>query len=56
MQTSKGDELEAMFVGNMSAGLFVEQEHIASLIADAAGLSPIPSARLKLHVLQEVWL
>jgi len=43
----EGDELEAMYVGNMSAGLFVEQEHIASLIADHAGLTPIPSARIE---------
>ena len=26
----EGADLEAMFVGNMSAGLFVQQEHIAS--------------------------
>ena len=43
----EGDELEAMYVGNMSAGLFVEQEHIASLIADHAGLTPIPCARVE---------
>src|SRR5664280_1055155 len=43
----EGDELEAMYVGNMSAGLFVEQEHIASLIADHAGLTPIPCARIE---------
>ncbi|MFZ0441906.1 MAG: thiolase domain-containing protein, partial [Methanobacterium sp.] len=43
----EGDELDAMYVGNMSAGLFVEQEHIASLIADHAGLTPIPCARIE---------
>lgn len=43
----EGADLEAMFVGNMSAGLFVQQEHIASLIADQAGLNPIPSTRIE---------
>jgi acetyl-CoA C-acetyltransferase len=43
----EGDELGAMYVGNMSAGLFVQQEHIASLIADHAGLTPIPCARVE---------
>lgn len=43
----EGADLEAMFVGNMSAGLFVEQEHIASLIADQAGLNPLPCTRVE---------
>lgn len=43
----EGDDLDAMYVGNMSAGLFVGQEHIASLIADHAGLTPIPCARVE---------
>ena len=29
-----GNDIEAMFVGNMSSGLFVQQEHIAALISD----------------------
>lgn len=43
----EGGDLEAMYVGNMSAGLFVQQEHIASLIADHSGLNPIPSTRVE---------
>jgi acetyl-CoA C-acetyltransferase len=43
----EGADLEAMYVGNMSAGLFVEQEHIASLIADQVGLNPIPCTRVE---------
>ncbi|AEG17920.1 thiolase domain-containing protein [Methanobacterium paludis] len=43
----EGDDLDAMYVGNMSAGLFVGQEHIASLIADHSGLTPIPCARVE---------
>ena len=42
-----GADLEAMFVGNMTAGLFVQQEHIASLIADHVGLNPMPSSRVE---------
>jgi acetyl-CoA C-acetyltransferase len=43
----EGAEIDAMYVGNMSAGLFIQQEHIASLIADQAGLTPIPCARVE---------
>ncbi|MFA0834311.1 MAG: thiolase domain-containing protein [Methanobacterium formicicum] len=43
----EGQELEAMYVGNMTAGLFIQQEHIASLIADHAGLTPIPCTRVE---------
>jgi len=44
-----GEEIDALFVGNMSAGRFVEQEHIGALIADCAGLSRlhIPSTRVE---------
>lgn len=42
-----GIDLDAMYVGNMSSGLFVQQEHIASLIADQAGLNPIPCTRVE---------
>ncbi len=43
----EGNDLEAMFVGNMSAGLFVQQEHIASLITDNSGLNPVPCTRVE---------
>ena len=42
-----GADLEAMFVGNMSAGLFVGQEHIAALISDSMGMNPIPCTRVE---------
>ena len=29
-----GEEIDALYVGNMSAGKFIEQEHIGALIAD----------------------
>ncbi len=34
-----GEKIDALYVGNMSAGRFVEQEHIGALIADYAGLA-----------------
>jgi|Deesub1362B_J571_1020462.scaffolds.fasta_scaffold00071_91 acetyl-CoA C-acetyltransferase len=45
-----GDEIEAMYVGNMSAGRLIEQEHIGSIIADYSGLGSelhIPSTRVE---------
>ncbi|HMK46742.1 MAG TPA: thiolase domain-containing protein, partial [Methanocella sp.] len=45
-----GEEIEAMYVGNMSGGQFVQQEHIRSLIADYAGLAKefnIPATRVE---------
>lgn len=42
-----GKQIDAMYVGNMSAGQFIRQEHIASLIADHAGLTPIPCTRVE---------
>ncbi|MCM1985676.1 thiolase domain-containing protein [Methanococcoides seepicolus] len=45
-----GEKLDGMYVGNMSGGQFVEQEHIGALIADYSGLSldlHIPSTRVE---------
>ena len=45
----QGEDIDELFVGNMSAGRFVEQEHISSLIADYAGLASLhtPSTRVE---------
>lgn len=40
-----GNKIEALFIGNMSAGKFIGQEHLAALAADQAGLTPIPATR-----------
>lgn len=40
-----GDEIEALYVGNMSGGRFTGQEHIGALVADTLGLNPIPATR-----------
>ncbi|MFN4133008.1 MAG: thiolase domain-containing protein [Candidatus Hadarchaeales archaeon] len=42
-----GKLIDAMYVGNMSAGQFIHQEHVASLIADNAGLVPVPATRVE---------
>lgn len=44
-----GKEIEAIYVGNMSGGKFVDQEHIAALIADHSGLAEfgIPAVRVE---------
>ncbi len=44
-----GEEVEAMYVGNMSAGQFIQQEHLGSLIADFVGLATmhIPATRVE---------
>ncbi|MRR24270.1 thiolase domain-containing protein, partial [bacterium] len=34
-----GKDIDALYVGNMSGGRFIEQEHIGALIADYSGLS-----------------
>jgi acetyl-CoA C-acetyltransferase len=41
------DRIDSMYVGSMSSGLFVGQEHIASLLADYLGQIPVPSARIE---------
>ncbi|MCL7414568.1 MAG: thiolase domain-containing protein [ANME-2 cluster archaeon] len=46
----QGEEIDSMYVGNMSGGRFVEQEHIGSLIADYAGLASnlhVPATRVE---------
>jgi acetyl-CoA C-acetyltransferase len=44
-----GEQIDALYIGNMSGGRFVEQEHIGALIADCAGLSRlhVPSTRVE---------
>jgi len=44
-----GKEIDALYVGSMSAGRFVGQEHVGALVADCAGFSHmhIPSIRVE---------
>ncbi len=43
------DKIEALFVGNMSAGRFIRQEHVGALIADYSGIARdnIPATRVE---------
>lgn len=41
------DHVDSMYVGCMSGGLFVEQEHIGSLASDVLGLGRIPITRVE---------
>jgi acetyl-CoA C-acetyltransferase len=41
------DHIDAMYVGSMTPGLFVGQEHIGALLADYLGVAPIPAVRIE---------
>jgi acetyl-CoA C-acetyltransferase len=41
------DHLDSMYVGCMSSGLFVGQEHLGSLLADYLGVNPVPCTRVE---------
>lgn len=43
------EQIDALYVGNMSAGRFIEQEHVGALIADYSGLARdhIPATRIE---------
>jgi len=43
----EGRDIKALFIGNMSAGKFIGQEHLAPLTAENAGLLPIPATRVE---------
>jgi acetyl-CoA C-acetyltransferase len=44
---AKVDRLDAIYVGNMSAGGFVGQEHIGPLLADRIAMSGVPATRVE---------
>ena len=41
------DHFDSMYVGCMSSGLFVGQEHIASQLTDYLGVNPVPATRVE---------
>ena len=41
------DHVDSMYVGNMSGGVFVEQEHLGCLLADYLGMTPVPATRVE---------
>ncbi|MFH1336806.1 MAG: thiolase domain-containing protein [Candidatus Zixiibacteriota bacterium] len=47
IEDAEVDHVDSMYVGCMTSGLFVGQEHLASLLADYLGAGPIASARVE---------
>jgi len=43
----RGKEIQMFYVGNMSGGMFLGQEHVAALVADFLGLKPTPAVRVE---------
>ncbi len=41
------DHIDSMYVGCMTSGLFVGQEHLGSLMADYLGQTPVPATRVE---------
>ncbi len=41
------DHIDSMYVGSMSRGLFVGQEHLGAVMADYLGVAPVPSTRVE---------
>lgn len=47
IKDARVDHIDSMYVGTMSGGLFVGQEHIGALMADYLGVAPIPATRIE---------
>jgi len=41
------DHIDSMYIGCMSSGLFVGQEHLASQLSDYLGVNPVPATRVE---------
>lgn len=41
------DRIDSIYIGNMSGGQFVGQEHLGSLVADYLGLTPVRATRVE---------
>lgn len=47
LRDARADRLDAIYVGNMSGGQFVGQEHLGPLMADHLGMAGVPSTRVE---------
>ncbi|MBI5214307.1 MAG: thiolase domain-containing protein [Ignavibacteriae bacterium] len=47
IENSGVDHIDSMYVGAMSSGLFVGQEHLGAVMADYLGVNPIPSTHVE---------
>src|SRR5438093_347072 len=45
----RSEDIDAVYIGNMSAGKFIEQEHVSALVADYSGLADqhLPTVRIE---------
>ncbi|MBM4168222.1 MAG: thiolase domain-containing protein [Ignavibacteria bacterium] len=41
------DHIDSLYVGSMSPGLFVGQEHLGPVVADFLGVTPVPATRVE---------
>lgn len=41
------DHIDSMYIGCMSSGLFIDQEHLSSLLSDYLGMGPLPATRVE---------
>lgn len=41
------DHIDSIYVGAMSSGLFVGQEHLGAILADYLGMNPVPATRIE---------
>src|SRR3990170_3385015 len=41
------DHIDSMYVGAMSSGLFVQQEHLGAVLADYLGVTPVPATHVE---------
>jgi len=47
LKSAGADRLDSVYVGNMSAGKFVDQEHVAPLVVGELGLSGVAATRVE---------
>lgn len=47
IEDSGSDHIDSLYVGSMTPGLFIGQEHIGAVMADYLGLNPIPATRVE---------
>ncbi len=47
LHSARADHLDAVFIGNMSAGQFVGQEHIGPLLVDHLGMAGVAAGRVE---------
>jgi len=47
LESAGADRLDGLYVGNMSGGQFVGQEHLGPLMADHLGMAGIPAVRVE---------